>query len=47
MIGTLFPYAIAVLQVGASIVYLSQGRMRLGIYWLCCAGAVFAIAGQK
>jgi hypothetical protein len=42
-----FPYAIAVLEVGATMVYLYHHQWRLALMWGCYAIATFAIGGVK
>jgi hypothetical protein len=42
-----FPYAIATLEVGATLVYLYHREYRLALMWGCYAIATYAIGGAK
>lgn len=47
MASRIFPYAVAVLELGAGLVYAYYGDVRLTILWLGYAVAAFALAGLK
>lgn len=42
-----FPYTIAVLDIGAAIVYCLNGQWRLALMWSCYAVATIAVAGIR
>jgi hypothetical protein len=42
-----FPYAVAVLDLGAAAVYLYRGELRLALLWFCYGIASAALAGVK
>ena len=43
----LFPWAVTILDLGASIVYLLQREYRLAFIWFCYACATMGLAGLK
>jgi hypothetical protein len=47
VVERVFPYAVAVLETGAALVYLYQGNWRLTILWAGYAVAAYALAGVK
>jgi hypothetical protein len=42
-----FPYAVAMLETGAALVFLAQGNIRLTILWSGYAVAAWALAGVR
>ena len=47
MTNNVFPYAVAVLEAGACLVFAWQGNTRMTILWLGYAVAAFALAGVR
>ena len=47
MVSQIFPYAVAVLETGAALVYIAQGNVRMSILWGGYAVAAWALAGVK
>lgn len=46
--GLVFPFTIAILDVGAAVVYMTHKQWAMGITWLCYAVAAVSlgIAGK-
>lgn len=47
MVKHLFPYAVAVLELGAGVVYAYYGDVRMTVLWLGYGIAAFALAGVR
>jgi len=43
----IFPWAVAVLELGAGVVYLCAGQWRLAVLWLGYGVAAMALAGVR
>jgi len=45
--GDYFVYALAGLEIMASVSYCAQGELRRGVFWACLALANLMMAGLK